>query len=306
MMAVSPSRGGHRQRADRVAEQPQHVGALASDEIADLAADQDERRGHERLECNRRLHTTDSRVEILDDRRDRHVHQRRVDDEHEHRHRQQDGQARVARRLLRRAGWCVLGHRSTSWHVGLRPAPTARARRGPLRRDQEPRIASARRGVEVRAFGRVVREREGALERDRRLVGSSQPDEQLATGGVEQVVAVEIECVDREVRRGRPFQLGECDGAVERDHRCRAERVEVVVQREHLAPVGLGNGRRVTVHRVDRGLQSGTGRVGCDGGNGARAPGPRRSAPGPTSGGPGRPAAPSCHRGVGAGRVVTR
>ena len=34
----------HRQRADRVAEQAEHVGTLASDQVADLAADQDERR----------------------------------------------------------------------------------------------------------------------------------------------------------------------------------------------------------------------------------------------------------------------
>ena len=43
----------HRQRADRVAEQPEHVGALAADQVADLAADQDERGGDERLERDR-------------------------------------------------------------------------------------------------------------------------------------------------------------------------------------------------------------------------------------------------------------
>ena len=86
----------HRQGADGVAEQTQHVGALAPDEIADLAADQDERGRHQRLERDRRLDAADGRVEILDDRRDRDVHQRRVDDEHEHRHRQQDGQPPIA------------------------------------------------------------------------------------------------------------------------------------------------------------------------------------------------------------------
>ena len=94
----------HRQGADRVAEQAQHVGPLAPDEVADLAADQDERGRDQRLERDRRLDAADRRVEVLDHRRDRDVHQRRVDDEHEHRHRQQDGEPWIARRLRGRAG----------------------------------------------------------------------------------------------------------------------------------------------------------------------------------------------------------
>ena len=86
---------GHRQRADGVAQQAEHVGPLAADEVADLAADEDERRGHQRLERDRRLDAADRRVEVLDDRRDRHVHERRVDDEHEHRHREQEREALV-------------------------------------------------------------------------------------------------------------------------------------------------------------------------------------------------------------------
>ena len=89
----------HRHRADRVPEQPQHVGPLAADQVADLAGDEDERRGHERLERDRRLHAADRRVEIRHHRGDRDVHQRRVDDEHEHRHRQEDRQPRGARRV---------------------------------------------------------------------------------------------------------------------------------------------------------------------------------------------------------------
>ena len=54
--------------ADGVAEQAEHVGALAADQVADLAADQDERGGHERLERDRRLHAADRRVEVVDDR----------------------------------------------------------------------------------------------------------------------------------------------------------------------------------------------------------------------------------------------
>ena len=55
---------GHRQRADRVAEQTQHVGPLAADQVADLAADQDERRRHQRLQRDRRLHAADRRVQV--------------------------------------------------------------------------------------------------------------------------------------------------------------------------------------------------------------------------------------------------
>ena len=83
----------HRQRADGVAEQAEDVRPLATEQVADLAADQDERGRDQRLQGDGRLHAAHGRVEVLDDRRDRHVHQRGVDDEHEHRHRQQDGES---------------------------------------------------------------------------------------------------------------------------------------------------------------------------------------------------------------------
>ena len=84
-------REGHRKRADRVTEQAEHVGLLPPDQVADLAADQDERGRDERLERDRRLDAARRRVEVVDDGRDRDVHQRRVDDENEHRHREEDG-----------------------------------------------------------------------------------------------------------------------------------------------------------------------------------------------------------------------
>ena len=93
----------HRQRADRIAQQTQHVRPLASEQVADLAADQDERSGDQGLERDRALDRAHRRVEILDDRRDRHVHQRRVDDEHEHRRRQQQRQPRAPGFLVRSA-----------------------------------------------------------------------------------------------------------------------------------------------------------------------------------------------------------
>jgi hypothetical protein len=56
---------GHGQGADRVTEQTQHVCALAPDEIADFAADQDERGGYQRFERDRGLDAADGRVEIV-------------------------------------------------------------------------------------------------------------------------------------------------------------------------------------------------------------------------------------------------
>ena len=55
----------HRQRPDRVGEKTQDVRALAADEIADLAADQDEGGRHERFECDRGLDAADRRVQIV-------------------------------------------------------------------------------------------------------------------------------------------------------------------------------------------------------------------------------------------------
>ena len=114
----------HRQSADRVGEQTQHVGPLASDQIADLAADQDERGRDQRLERDRRLDAADRRVEIIDHRRDRDVHQRRVDDEHEHRHREQQSESWIRAGSLFRSADTRLRH--------LRSPFTAARRTGPL------------------------------------------------------------------------------------------------------------------------------------------------------------------------------
>jgi hypothetical protein len=82
----------HGGRTYRVAEQAEHVRAFTSEEIADLAADQDERGRYQCLECDCRLHAAHRRVEIPDDRGDGHIHDRGVDDQYEHGHRQQDGE----------------------------------------------------------------------------------------------------------------------------------------------------------------------------------------------------------------------
>ena len=129
----------HRDGAQRVEDEAGHVGPLAAEEVAQLAADQDEGGRDERLERDRRLNAADGRVEILDHRGDRDVHQRRVDDEDEHRHRQQKAQPRGARsqttspRVFRmpRAHQAVRSRRYPAWPEvcafhGSKPA-------GPLR-----------------------------------------------------------------------------------------------------------------------------------------------------------------------------
>ncbi len=78
---------------------PRTYARLRAEQVAELAAQQDEGGGHERLQRDRRLDAADGRVDVLDHCRDRHVHQRRVDDQHEHRHREQDGQPRGAGRV---------------------------------------------------------------------------------------------------------------------------------------------------------------------------------------------------------------
>ncbi len=90
----------HRQGTDRVREQTEHVRLLPADEVAHLAPDQDERCGDEGLERDGRLDAADGRAEIMNDGRDRDVHQRGVDDEHEHRHREQQRESLVERDLF--------------------------------------------------------------------------------------------------------------------------------------------------------------------------------------------------------------
>ena len=80
----------HCERPDGVEHHAYNERALAPEQITDLAADEDERSGYQRLNSHRRLDPAHRRVEVVDDRRDRHVHERRVDHEHEHRGRQKD------------------------------------------------------------------------------------------------------------------------------------------------------------------------------------------------------------------------
>ena len=95
MIAVQVLGQDHGQGAHRVAQQPEDVGQLAADEVADLAADEDERGRDEGLEGDGRLDAADGGVQVRDHGRDGHVHERRVHDQHEHRHGQQQREPRV-------------------------------------------------------------------------------------------------------------------------------------------------------------------------------------------------------------------
>ena len=116
----------HRQGTDGITEQPQHIGPLAPEEITHLAADQDERGRHQRLQRDRRLDPAGGRVKIPNHRRDRHVHQRGVDHQHEHRRGQQDGKSRRARSLLWVAATRCFGHRRSIILAGVRRAGRVR------------------------------------------------------------------------------------------------------------------------------------------------------------------------------------
>jgi hypothetical protein len=58
----------HCERTDRIADQPEHEGPLATHEISDLAADQYESGRYQRLQRDRRLHSTHTCVQIVDHR----------------------------------------------------------------------------------------------------------------------------------------------------------------------------------------------------------------------------------------------
>src|SRR4029077_8741940 len=68
------------------------------------------------------------------------------------------------------------------------------------------------------------------------------------------MVAVEFEAVDERERRIRSLDLGDGDGAVERDDRARGDRLELVVELQDLPPVRRCRIGRISVHGVDRRL----------------------------------------------------
>ena len=87
---------------------------LAADQVADLAADQDERRRDQRLERDRRLDAADGRVRGRGRRPRSTRSSARCRHEHEHRHREEQGEPLIERCLFRKIGGRSVGHRVAS------------------------------------------------------------------------------------------------------------------------------------------------------------------------------------------------
>src|SRR5436305_4561173 len=88
-------------------------------------------------------------------------------------------------------------------------------------------------------FGARRGEGGGALVGVLGLVVSAEPREQIGSGCVEGAVGVELELIDQGQRDRSASDLGDCDGAVEGDHRRRSEDKQLVVKRDDLRPIGL-------------------------------------------------------------------
>ena len=74
---------GRGQRADAVDREADRERPVAAEDVAQLRAEQHERRHHQRVERDRGLDPLDRRVEVVDDLRDRDVHDARVEHHHE-------------------------------------------------------------------------------------------------------------------------------------------------------------------------------------------------------------------------------
>ena len=72
-----------RERPDPIDHQPERERPVGAQDVAELRPEQHERRHHQRVHRDRRLHALDRRVEVLDDLRDRHVHDARIEHHHE-------------------------------------------------------------------------------------------------------------------------------------------------------------------------------------------------------------------------------
>ena len=137
----------HGQRPECVGQQSEDIGPLPADQVAHLAVDQDERRRDQRLESDGGLDAAGGRVQVLDDRGDRHVHQRRVDHQHEHGRRQQQHQAAIPRAFR----FTSFGGSGT--HVALSAHGSARSRSELASRRQFAWLSWSRRTFPVRVRG---------------------------------------------------------------------------------------------------------------------------------------------------------
>ncbi len=143
---------------------------------------------------------------------------------------------------------------------------------------------------EVRGLGGVVDEGEGGVVRRPGVVGATEAAQQLGTGDVPGVVALEGEPVDGGQADGGAVELGDRDGAVELDDGRGGERRELGVQRGDLGPVGVVGGAGGRSARRSRRPGSGRRRAGSRPGTRARGRGLPRSTVRPTSPGPARSA----------------
>src|SRR2546421_1915853 len=71
-----------------------------------------------------------------------------------------------------------------------------------------------------------------------RLVRAAQPAQEVTAGRVQVVVGVELELLHRVKAGLQALRFGDCDGAIERDHRGARQPYELAVQRRDLRPVG--------------------------------------------------------------------
>ena len=152
---------GRGERPDPVDRQADREGAVAAEDVAELRAEQHERRHHERVEGDRGLHALDRRVEVVDDLRDRDVHDARVEHHHELRRGQDHhGQPLAHRDRVSQSHWAMSGRpiHPTARRPAAGPAHSLRSWRN--RRGRKPRRASiASRRLRPRPKIRSWRER---------------------------------------------------------------------------------------------------------------------------------------------------
>lgn len=83
---------------------------------------------------------------------------------------------------------------------------------------------------------------------------SSEPDQQVRPGGLEQVALDEVEAVEDVEGRPGTFDIAHGNGPVHGHHRRRRDREKLIVERKDLAPVGPRERLGVGVDGVDGGL----------------------------------------------------
>jgi acyl-CoA synthetase (AMP-forming)/AMP-acid ligase II len=117
---------------------------------------------------------------------------------------------------------------------------------------QLPQLVAA--ACQVGGLGGVARQLNGFVVRRARLLTAAQPAQQVGAGHVVSVIAGQLgrETVDGRQRHLRAVKLGDRDGPVEGDDRRGLEADELVVEGDHLRPVGVARVAGGGVHGADR------------------------------------------------------